>query len=1002
MAGRIRAYLKDQYENHNLEYAVIVGGETDWDFTPNVNDEMLPVRYCCYDHDTWMDEDAEPPNEDNNYHRIASDIYFADFDGDYDLEGDANEYYGETYSGYPDYINADPIDMYTEIYVGRVVTSSQENVANDEQVKRWAEKLITYETNPGYGSYSYLTKSVLFNGYLYEDYDNPNSPYRLYMGTLTNILNNNLDYFNPINTTRNPSNPDGIEIINEMNGGYGITHFYYHGCKSRIDNYATRTEYVLYALDKYEHGVNLDGDGLDNLIANNGKYFFIYSISCNVGAFDRSGEGDGSANWGNKICMAESFTTYTKNRGGPIMVANTCNGLTYASEAIEGYFLQDIFENEIYAVGEALANAKTHASEHIIKLGTSLFGDPSSEIWTDTPAQFTSVSITDNGSSISVNAGVSGCDICACSGNNGANFYSVAYSTSSHTFNTSVRPLYITITKHNYIPYTAVTGGTFASNEYWFGNLFVRGDITVSSGYTLMVREGSKITFATSDDRSGGLYASKCEIIVNGTLKADSATFTGPTKGLWYGIRFTSSSSSYSYLKKCTIKNAYYAVDIDSKNPQVYKCFIDDADKYGVYIRGSSGNPWVQENYIEADIGCIGHFNGGRGNCIQNSLRNAYYGSYVVSGTPIYDYCSTGRNKFETSITKHKVKIDAGQPIISPNQYFTIPNSGYKYIYNQSASTINARSNFWSNPPPGTYFYGSVDTSNSLKNPPTSPPAGPTWSLPKASGDDFFLEFERGIVLLNEGKYKEAREIFKELTDKYWETEYSSYALNWYMLATEQLEDISTQTEYLNLVKDDKSAHPNTNFYALKWLLQCEMRKGTVEKSIKLAEEVEPGSIYDREISLDLAMGLFEYQNNKQAAEEVLNGLSAKFKDDDTEEVIDMIREQFVEEIIPEKPISKSQATEKAEPVLASFPNPSNASFKINFRTENPGHVSVVIYNILGQKVFTLVDKKLEAGRHEVIWNGKDMYEVTVSSGLYICRLESVDGNKSIKLLMSK
>lgn len=551
--------------------------------------------------------------------------------------------------------------------------------------------------------------------------------------------------------------------------------------------------------------------------------------------------------------------------------------------------------------------------------------------------------------------------------------------------------------------------GNITSNTTWSQPMLITGDVTVNSGVTLTIKPNSPripqtyVFFETTDDRSGGINPSKCEIIVNGTLKADSTTFTGPTKGSWYGIRFTSSSTNSSYLKKCTIKNAYDAISIDSKSPQVYKCFIDDAARYGIFISGSSANPWVQENYIEADIACVYHYNGGNGNCIQNSFRNAYYGAFLLSGSPCYDYCATGRNKFETSLSRNKVQITGGQPYLRPNQYFTIPNSGYYYIRNLGASTIFASNNYWSAyPPSDTYFYGSVDRSNPLASPPTNPSAGPTWSLPKASGDDFLLAFNRAITLFYDGKYPEARATFKELADKFWAREHSSNALNWYMLATEQMEDIGTQLEYLNSVKKDQSAHPNTRFYALKWLLQCELRKGTAEKALQLAAEVEPGSVYDREISLDLAMGLFEYQGNKLAAENVLNKLSQKFKDEDMAEVIDMIRSFFVREGTLKKPLVQIQEAEEPAPVLASFPNPSNASTKISFRTVNPGHVSVVIYNLLGQQVLKLVDRDVEAGRHEVIWDGRDNYGLTVSSGLYLCRLETMDGSKTIKLLLAK
>jgi hypothetical protein len=551
--------------------------------------------------------------------------------------------------------------------------------------------------------------------------------------------------------------------------------------------------------------------------------------------------------------------------------------------------------------------------------------------------------------------------------------------------------------------------GNITTNTTWSKPMLVTGDITVNSGVTLAIRPYSSrlkqsfVFFEPTDDRASGIDASKCEIIVNGTFRADSTTFTGPSKGSWYGILFTSSGTNNSCLNKCTIKNAFNAVSIDSKSPQVMMSFIDDAAKYGVYITGSSAQPMIQHNYIEADSACVLHFNGGNGYFIRNSFRNARYGVWVISGSPSYDYYATGRNIFETSIYQDKVKVNTGQPFLGVSQYFTIPNSGYKYIRNFGASTILATFDYWSaNPPSATYFYGSVDRSNPLASPPTNPPAGPAWTLPKGMSDDFFAVFDKARMLFFDGKYQESREKFKELTGKYLDSEYSSYALNWYMLATEQLEGIETQAEYLNAVKKDKSASANTRFYALKWLLQGEMRTGTIEKAKKLAVEAEAGSIYDREISFDLAMGLFEYKGDRQGAEEVLGKVSEKFADDNTLEAVRCIRSQFVKDIQPNQP--KLAKLEKADNgfTLGAFPNPSNASVKILYGLEHSGRVSVAIYNILGQKVLTLVDKEQEAGRHEAVWDGKDVNGKTVSSGMYLCRFETKGGYKTLKLLMTK
>ncbi len=81
---------------------------------------------------------------------------------------------------------------------------------------------------------------------------------------------------------------------------------------------------------------------------------------------------------------------------------------------------------------------------------------------------------------------------------------------------------------------------------------------------------------------------------------------------------------------------------------------------------------------------------------------------------------------------------------------------------------------------------------------------------------------------------------------------------------------------------------------------------------------------------------------------------------------------------------------------LQNFPNPFNPTTTISFNlttehTErNPafdGNTEIIIYNIKGQKVKTLIDEKLDAGYHSVIWDGKDDKGKPVCSGIYLYKL---------------
>lgn len=91
-----------------------------------------------------------------------------------------------------------------------------------------------------------------------------------------------------------------------------------------------------------------------------------------------------------------------------------------------------------------------------------------------------------------------------------------------------------------------------------------------------------------------------------------------------------------------------------------------------------------------------------------------------------------------------------------------------------------------------------------------------------------------------------------------------------------------------------------------------------------------------------------------------------------------------------------------------NFPNPftptdgRNLYTTIKFSISKESNVELSVYNILGQKVAVLVNEKLTEGEYEANWNGKDLNNEDVSSGIYLYKL--VDGNRDEvrKLILMK
>ncbi len=76
-----------------------------------------------------------------------------------------------------------------------------------------------------------------------------------------------------------------------------------------------------------------------------------------------------------------------------------------------------------------------------------------------------------------------------------------------------------------------------------------------------------------------------------------------------------------------------------------------------------------------------------------------------------------------------------------------------------------------------------------------------------------------------------------------------------------------------------------------------------------------------------------------------------------------------------------------------NYPNPFNPTTTIRFYLKESGHVSLKVYNMLGQEVKTLIDGYQARGEGSVQWNGLNNRGNTVTNGVYIYRLEAVTSN---------
>jgi hypothetical protein len=422
-AGAIRGFLIDSY-SLGLQW-VLLGGDED----------IVPVRYgfTTGDHEA----DMTPP----------SDLYYSDLNGNWNVDGD--EFYGEFLD--------DSVDIYPELFIGRIPCN------NRTEVESWVSKVLSYETNPGNGDPSYLSR-VFWTG---ADELRTAPAYVIQYGSFPSDFTHDTTMLEE----EDGIHPRGSEVITRMKNGYGWFNLYGHGGLDNIvvscpgPNHPSLDRDFLASLDTcdaYFHanhwGNNVEpGNGIDSMMIGD-KYGIMYVSSCYQAAYDQEHFPIFSDAYGPS--MAEAFTLLPE-RGGVAFL-----GFTRAIEfstALHFDFLEVLFNDSLTNIGVTEAMAKVKNYSHKTWLSHTLFGDPLMPIWTDIPESMT-VSFRKSIPPEPIHFGVTVRDhgvplkdayVCLWKGEE---IYETGFTDPGGSLLLPIRPLsegimLLTVTKENFIPY---------------------------------------------------------------------------------------------------------------------------------------------------------------------------------------------------------------------------------------------------------------------------------------------------------------------------------------------------------------------------------------------------------------------------------------------------------------------------------------------------------------------------------------------------------------------
>ena len=82
-----------------------------------------------------------------------------------------------------------------------------------------------------------------------------------------------------------------------------------------------------------------------------------------------------------------------------------------------------------------------------------------------------------------------------------------------------------------------------------------------------------------------------------------------------------------------------------------------------------------------------------------------------------------------------------------------------------------------------------------------------------------------------------------------------------------------------------------------------------------------------------------------------------------------------------------------------NFPNPFNPVTRLKFSLAKKGHISLRVYDVSGRLVRVLVDEVREAGAYEAVWDGSNDGGRSTASGIYFCKMEATDYERTLKMV---